>query len=246
MSSSEVQQSRPRRRWRWLVIVLILLAAGYSAAWFYAARKIEQQVDQAAFRLGERGIRFDCGDRQVVGFPLSLTLSCDGIAYDDPKRNLRAATGALDAQAALFQPLTPVAQLQGPLDLPGVPGLPDLRLKAEWRSLQANAHLWWPTPSQISVESTDVAATMTTLMDPTEKKVFSASAIAAHVMPDGADLTYKRKLHRSRHRPGSRRGPDAARARWQCRHSPRQWPCPAQAAAKEPARPVRRNPQFVA
>jgi len=189
MSSSEAIP-RPRRLWRWLAILLILIGVGYAAGWFYVAGKVEQEMDRAVARLGERGIRLDCGERQVVGFPLSLSLTCDSIAYDDPKRNLRAATGALDAGAHLSQPLTPTVAVAGPLDLPGVPGLPDLRLKANWRSLQANAQLWWPTPSRISLESTDVAATMTTLMDPTEKKVFSAAAIAAHVMPDGADLHY--------------------------------------------------------
>jgi hypothetical protein len=189
MSSSEAI-SRPRRRWRWLAIFLILVAAGYAAGWFYVAGKVEQEVGRAVARLGERGIRLDCGNRQVTGFPLSLSLTCDSIAYDDPQRNVRAATGALDASAYLSQPLTPTVAVTGPLNLPGVPGMPDHEFKAEWRSLQAEAHLWWPNPSRISVESKDVAATMTTLSDPTPKKVFSAGAIAAYFTPAGADLDY--------------------------------------------------------
>jgi hypothetical protein len=172
------------------VTLLILLAIAYSAAWFYAARRVERQVDLTIARLGERGIRLDCADRQVTGFPLGLSLSCENIAYEDPQRNVRVATGALDAGARLFQPLTPAAELKGPLDLSGVPGFPDLAFRAQWRSLRANAHLWWPTPSRISLESADVAATISTPTDATPRKVFSAAAIAAHVMPNGPDLDY--------------------------------------------------------
>ncbi|MGE0280704.1 MAG: DUF2125 domain-containing protein [Rhizobiaceae bacterium] len=181
---------RPRRLWRWLAVFLILIAAAYAAGWFYVAGKVEQEVDRAVARLGERGIRLDCGNRQVTGFPLSLSLTCDSIAYDDPQRNVRAATGALEAGAHLSQPLTPTVAVTGPLSVSDIPGLPDHEFKAEWRSLQADAHLWWPNPSRISVESTDVAATMTTLNDPTPKKVFSTATIAASLMPEGSDLDY--------------------------------------------------------
>jgi len=189
MSSSEAI-SRPRRLWRWLAFFLILIAALYAAGWFYVAGKVEQEVDRAVSRLGERGIRLDCGNRQVTGFPLNLSLTCDSIAYDDPQRDVRAATGALDAGAHLSQPLTPTVAVTGPLSLPGIPGLPDHDVKAEWRSLQAEAHLWWPNPSRISVESTDVATTMTTPTNPTPQKVFSAAKIVAYLIPEGSDLNY--------------------------------------------------------
>ncbi|MBR1220713.1 DUF2125 domain-containing protein [Bradyrhizobium sp. U87765 SZCCT0131] len=72
----------PRRRSRWTLyavpIVVLILAAAWSAFWFYASSRIESELDGWRAREAKSGRIYDCTNRSVAGFPFRLELHCNG------------------------------------------------------------------------------------------------------------------------------------------------------------------------
>ncbi len=73
-----------RRRSRfWLYgpfMLLVVLAAGWSAFWFYARGRIATEIDTALAREVERGRTWTCTDRSIGGFPFRIELRCNALS----------------------------------------------------------------------------------------------------------------------------------------------------------------------
>lgn len=148
MTSSDERSPKPRRRLLWLAAFIAVLFAFYSGGWFYLAERLKTEADQAVARLGSKGIAAGCANLTVSGFPMSFTVSCDNIAYEDDARKVAASTGSFNAVAAITGPLSPVADLRGPLRTIA-PGMPPLWI--DWDQLQAKVKVWWPLPRSVSL-----------------------------------------------------------------------------------------------
>jgi hypothetical protein len=97
-------------RLRLLILPLLVLAVlvGWTGYWFYAQARAESEIDRAAARLEAQGGAFDCSDRQWQGFPLRLSMTCDGTRLDLPGGPL-VETERLQATAHLHDPRRIVA-----------------------------------------------------------------------------------------------------------------------------------------
>ena len=187
MSSSDVEQPRPRRLWRWLAILVGLLAVVYGVGWFVIAGKIEERIDVSLARLAENGVVASCANRDVGGFPLGLSLRCDSIDYDDPARGISFNVGTLATQTATYNPLRTDVTLEAPLRL-ATPNVPPIAVS--WDRMSATAHLWRPVPSEISI-STDGLSAETDPDDETQPaKLFAASMIKGVLTPHDSDLVW--------------------------------------------------------
>lgn len=73
-----------RRRRLWPIFILplliVVLAAAWSAFWFYAASKVDENVDIWRAREAAAGRQYDCADRTVTGFPFRLEVRCSGVS----------------------------------------------------------------------------------------------------------------------------------------------------------------------
>ncbi|MET0445607.1 MAG: DUF2125 domain-containing protein, partial [Pseudorhodoplanes sp.] len=73
-----------RRRPIWPVLILpilvVVLAAAWSAFWFYAASKVDENVDVWRAREAAAGRQYDCANRSVSGFPFRLEVRCSGVS----------------------------------------------------------------------------------------------------------------------------------------------------------------------
>lgn len=92
-----------------LPLLALVVLAGWTAYWFYAQARAESEIDRAAARLQAQGGAFDCSDRQWQGFPLRLTMTCDGTKLVVPGGPL-VETGGLQATARLYDPRRIVAR----------------------------------------------------------------------------------------------------------------------------------------
>src|SRR3954470_2444633 len=78
---SEFTLAPRRRSLRRLFImpVLVLVAAiAWSAFWFYAASKVDENVEAWRAREAKSGRIYDCAKRSVAGFPFRFEVSCSG------------------------------------------------------------------------------------------------------------------------------------------------------------------------
>ncbi|MBZ9917918.1 MULTISPECIES: DUF2125 domain-containing protein [unclassified Mesorhizobium] len=187
MTSTDERQPKHRRRLFWLAAFVIALFAIYSGGWFYLADRVRSEADKAIATLNKSGIEAGCANLQVSGYPLSFAVSCDNLAYEDDAKNLAASAGSFNAVAQIIQPLSPVADLRGPLRT-SVPGMVPLWI--DWDDLKANVKLSWPLPRRISLTAEGLSGQTDPADDTDPVQLFSAGKAAGQLQPNGSDIDY--------------------------------------------------------
>ncbi|MFD1986340.1 DUF2125 domain-containing protein [Mesorhizobium newzealandense] len=187
MTSSDERQPKRRRGLLWLVAFVVVLFAIYSSGWFYLAGRVKSEADRAVATLNKNGVEAGCANLQVSGYPLSFAVSCDNLAYEDDARNIAASAGSFNAIAQITQPLSPVADLRGPLRT-SVPGMVPLWI--DWDNLQANVKLSWPLPRRISLQADGLSGQTDPADDTDPVQLFSAGKADGQLQPNGGDIDY--------------------------------------------------------
>ncbi|ESY84523.1 MULTISPECIES: DUF2125 domain-containing protein [Mesorhizobium] len=187
MTSSDERQPGNRRRLWWLATFILVLFAVYSAGWFYLANRVRSEAGKVVATLNKSGIEAGCANLQVGGYPLSFTLSCDSLAYEDDAKNIAASAGSFNAVAQIVQPLSPVANLRGPLRT-SVPGM--MPLWIDWDNLQANVKLWYPLPRRVALQAEGLSGQTDPADDTDPVELFSAGKASGQLQPNNGDLDY--------------------------------------------------------
>lgn len=146
--------SAPRAsRWIWTPLALVLvLAAAWSAFWFYAARRAERDLDAFLAREAKAGRVYTCASRGVGGYPFRVEVRCT-----EPTAELRdpgspAVTVRARDFVAIGQIYTPdlvLAEITGPLTVSRA-GDSDV-LSFDWRLMQASVRAHAGRPERVSI-----------------------------------------------------------------------------------------------
>lgn len=99
----------------WLGIVVLLVAAAWSAAWFYAAGEARHQVALLAANDGERAPQLTCAEFVVTGFPFRFDLACTNATLVSEDHTLTLA--GLKASVLAYNPTHVIFSAQAPLTL---------------------------------------------------------------------------------------------------------------------------------
>lgn len=173
-----------KRRVLWLVLVVLVVCGLYSAGWFYFAERLRAQVGATIAAINAEGANADCANLRVSGYPLRFAVSCDNTAYEDPATNVVASTGRIDAVAKIYRPLSPVADIVGPLRI-SAPSMTPLWL--DWDAMRAKGDLSW-SASGMSLQGEGVSG-QTDPQDNTDPvQLFSAGNADAKLQPVGQDV----------------------------------------------------------
>ncbi|CAN7322385.1 DUF2125 domain-containing protein [Mesorhizobium amorphae] len=187
MTSSDERPPNFRRRLFWLAAFIAVLFAIYSGGWFYLADRVRSEADKAVAALNGNGIEAGCSNLTVSGYPFSFAVSCDTLAYEDDTRNVAASTGSFNAVAQITRPLSPVADLRGPLRT-SIPGMTPLWI--DWDRLRADVKLSWPLPRRIALKAEGLSGQTDPADDTDPVSLFSAGTAAGQLQPDGQDIAY--------------------------------------------------------
>ncbi|MDX8518540.1 DUF2125 domain-containing protein [Mesorhizobium dulcispinae] len=187
MTSSDERSRKPRRRLFWLAAFILVLFALYSGGWFYLAGKVKTEAERAVAELGGKGIKADCANLTVSGYPLNFTVSCDSLAYQDDAKSIAASTGSFNAIAGITQPLLPVAAVRGPLRT-SVPGMPPLWI--DWDKLTATVKLSWPLPRRVLLQADGLSGQTDPADDSDPAELFYAANAAGQLEPKDQDVFY--------------------------------------------------------
>ncbi|RWF66736.1 DUF2125 domain-containing protein [Mesorhizobium sp. M4B.F.Ca.ET.215.01.1.1] len=187
MTSTDERPPNFRRRLFWLAAFIAVLFALYSAGWFYLADRVRTEADKAVASLNVNGIEAGCANLTVSGYPLSFAISCDTLAYEDDARNVAASTGSFNAVAEITQPLSPVADLRGPLRT-SMPGMTPLWI--DWDNLRADAKLSWPLPRRVALKAEGLSGQTDPADNSDPVELFYAGKAAGQLQPNGLDIGY--------------------------------------------------------
>jgi hypothetical protein len=131
--------------------IVVLLAAGWSAFWFYAASATETVLADWRAREAALGRHYRCGSETVSGFPFRFELRCSDPAAEfkggSPPAALKAKDFAVVAQ--VWQPTLLISELVGPLLIGEVGAPPALALN--WSLAQASLRGLPLAPERTSV-----------------------------------------------------------------------------------------------
>jgi len=127
--------SRPRRRWPFVALALLvpLLAAGWTAAWYYAAGRAGAVIEGWREREARSGRIHRCASESIGGFPFRFELRClePTLEVKTADRQLHVAAKDILLSAELWQPTRFAGEIVGPLTV-SEPGQ-SATIVANWR-----------------------------------------------------------------------------------------------------------------
>ncbi|MHA6642567.1 DUF2125 domain-containing protein [Mesorhizobium sp. A623] len=179
------QKKPKKRRFLWLALIVIVLFGAYSAGWFYYADRVRGEVGSVIAAVNAAGANADCANLIVSGYPLRFVVSCDNMAYEDDTRKIAASTGRIDAVAQLFRPLSPAADIVGPLRT-SAPGMTPLWL--DWDKMRVVANLSLSATPGVSLQGEGVSGQTDPQDDTDPVQLFSAAKAEAKLRPSGPDV----------------------------------------------------------
>jgi hypothetical protein len=179
-----------RRRWlfRLLVLVVVLFAV-YSAAWFYAANRLETFAADQIAAFNQTGRSADCGKAAASGFPLGMSFSCDSVRFDDPDQQVSLSAAGFSAGIQAYDPFQLVARLDSPAAV-SAPGAGELTF--DWAKLGASVRLATDFPDAADAAIDKLAAGRKA--EGTVASLVKADHAEAHMKKDGADLVLAARL----------------------------------------------------
>ena len=184
MPSSEGRKPNYSRRFLWLGIFIAILFGGYSAAWFYAAGKVEAFATAAIAALNRDGKSADCADVTTQGYPFRIGVFCDSVRFDDSSQGVAASAAAFRSAAQVYDPFHIVAELDGPAAI-SAPKLGQIGLN--WDNLRASVRLTTDFPEQLSVEADGLAAEGSA-GDAAATSLLKVGHAEGHMRQHGSDL----------------------------------------------------------
>src|SRR5262249_4328563 len=120
MSQSASSAAAPRRRWLLFLpfALVVLLAAAWTAVWFYAAARAEPEM--AGWRKRERqaGRAQDCASPSIGGYPFRIEVRCGGASFElkgTPTLQLKLPLAVAAVQ--IYDPKLLIGEFTGPLEI---------------------------------------------------------------------------------------------------------------------------------
>ena len=139
-----------------ILIIVVLLAAAWSGGWYALAGWADRNASAVLTELEQRGIVVDCQERDFVGFPFALKVSCGPTEITEQDSGAQAELAGLTGGASVFAPRTAEFELASPAEL----ALPLLQAPAEfqWNDAELNVGLGMNGPQDVAFSAAALAA----------------------------------------------------------------------------------------
>ncbi len=133
------------------LIFAVVLAALWTAFWFYAASAAEAAIAAWREREAKVGRIYTCGSQTVGGFPFRIEVRCADVGAEFRTTQPAIAINAksLVVVAQLYRSALLIAEVSGPLTV-GEAGRP-ATLMGDWSLAQVSVHGMPPAPERASL-----------------------------------------------------------------------------------------------
>jgi len=93
--------------------VVVVISLAWTGFWFYAASRVDENVDLWRAREAAAGRSYDCANRSIAGFPFRLEVRCDGVSVSLQSQTATQSVTQIPVTAKLSEMLV-VAQIYTP------------------------------------------------------------------------------------------------------------------------------------
>jgi hypothetical protein len=139
-----------RRSIGWLIptLVLVIIAAGWSAFWFYAADRARETIAGWTEREARGGRIYTCGSQSLGGFPFRIEFHCNLASANLEKTRppLKLSATHIHAAVQVYQPTLVIAEVEAPLTVAG----PGQQMTANWTLAQISLRGTPRNPQRVS------------------------------------------------------------------------------------------------
>lgn len=133
--------------------VVVLVVAGASAAWFYAAGLVRQEIERLALADGETSPQVTCGTLGIGGFPFAFDITCaDAVIVSG---DVLTEVPALRVSAMVYDLTHFLAGATGPAEISDA--FTGQRSAIAWSGLEASLRLTGNRIARLSVVADDLA-----------------------------------------------------------------------------------------
>jgi len=170
----------PRRR-PWLIatplVLVLVLAAAWSAFWYYAAREAEARVNDWQAQQAKAGRVFSCASQNVGGYPFRIEVRCadPSVELKDTQPPLALKLKEIHVVAQVWDPKLLIAEFTGPLTA-AEPGQAP-HVTAKWTLAQASVRGTPSTPERASISVDDLKLNSTA---PGDAPLFDSKHVEFH------------------------------------------------------------------
>lgn len=95
-------------------LVVFALFALWFGGWFAFASYADGKLAEAVENVDQRGIRIDCENRSIRGFPFRIGVHCDSLSVAHKRDVFRFELGSIRTAAQLYAPGELVAEIEAP------------------------------------------------------------------------------------------------------------------------------------
>jgi hypothetical protein len=166
--------------------VVLLVDLGASAAWYYAAGLVRQEIEKLAFADGETSPQLSCANLGIGGYPFAFDIDCtDAVVVSG---DLMVETPGLRLSAMVYQPTHILASVRGPAQISDA--FTGQRSAVSWSSLDGSLRLTDNRIARLSLVGNDLSWNDLLLGDTTLAK---SSHVELHLldMPEAHDVERK-------------------------------------------------------
>jgi hypothetical protein len=174
--------AKPRRLWLYGPFVLLgLVAAGWSALWFYGRSRINAEIDNFFARQASLGREWSCPDRSITGFPFRIEGRCANPSYrqqDAAGERINGALKGLTVVATTAGALNlghVITEFEGPLVVKAA-GVPDTT--TTWKTARSSIRGGINRLERVSIE---IESPVVTIGGPGGSTQWRADKVVAHL-----------------------------------------------------------------
>ena len=128
-----------RRRWPLFLpfVLVVLLAVAWTAVWFYAAARAQEEIAALRGREAKAGRTQDCASQSIAGYPFRIEVRCGGASFElKGSPTLRLSLPSALAAVQVYDPKLLISEFTAPLEI-SEPGRPPSTV-VDWRLGQAS------------------------------------------------------------------------------------------------------------
>ncbi|MCF6326228.1 MAG: DUF2125 domain-containing protein [Devosiaceae bacterium] len=165
------------KKFLFLMIFIIVIVAGWSAAWVYAAQRIDAEANSLFASTANTTQQLNCEQFNVLGFPFRFDITCTNLSINSLDSSLNIPE--ITVTVLVYRPTHALIFAEGPAVMENI--FSGSKRQVSWNSLRASVRTNGWSLARVSVEGENIELVDTIVG---QTLIASSSQINMHLIDD--------------------------------------------------------------